>query len=205
MHQPRQPVAEAAAQKIELDEAHERRDDQPQRRYALRGVGHACAQGGVTVLLVQVVFQRFGRVVQQVAGQGADGLIAQDFFVHFVVRPAGAPPVEEAQVPVGIAFTVAQVAAEELVGAGEAVGGKLRRGKRLADACGQFGRQALVGVQTQHPVVAGQFDGALLGFAKTAPGFFIHAHAARRAQRLRAIDAARIERDDVVAQPGDAV
>jgi hypothetical protein len=67
-------------------------------------------QRTVSVLLVEIGFQRLRRLVQEVARQGTDFSSGHDPLVDRIVGPARRAPIEQAQAPVGIAFAVAQVA-----------------------------------------------------------------------------------------------
>ena len=86
-------------------------------------------QRRVAVLLRDVVVDRLGRRVQQVAGEPHDRPVGDDVLVHRIVGPARAPAVEQAHVPVRIAFAVREPAAEEAIAARERVRRRRRRAR----------------------------------------------------------------------------
>ena len=113
--------------------------------------------------------------------------------------------VEEAQAPVGISFTVTQIATEETVAACAPVCGILwcRRQRRSNRAC-QLDANALISVEAEHPVVARRAHRQILLRPKAQPLGGDNARAVRRADLLRAVAASRIENDDFIGKSNDA-
>ena len=93
-----------------------------QRRALAARVHRLGLQRRVAVLLREVGVERLGRRVQQVAGERGHRAVGDDVLVHRVVGPARAAAVEQAHVPVGIAFAVREPAAEEAVAPRHRVG-----------------------------------------------------------------------------------
>jgi hypothetical protein len=152
------PVEEAELHDVEPGEPRERRQHELAHAGALAARVHRLGlQRRVAVLLGEVGIERFGGRVQQIARETAHRAVGDDVLVDGVVGPAGAPAVEKAHVPVGIAFAMGQPAAKQPVAAGERVRGgdrgRAMRRQRRADCRRELWRQALVGVEAQHPVV----------------------------------------------------
>ena len=118
--------------------------------------------------------------MHQVALERARRHREQHFLVHQVVAPARVHAVEEARAPVGVALAVREPAAEEAVAPRHAVHRRDRRGERRLDRLRELGRDALVGVEAQHPVVARLLDRELLLAAEAEPFLLHHARALAR-------------------------
>src|SRR5690606_30628069 len=128
---------------------------------------------GVALGLAELLFQRAVGVVDEVAAQPAHRAIDAGGLVDLALAaPAAAAAVEQAQHPVRVGIAVAEEAAEVLAQAVEAVAGGVREaaGALGLDAGAQFRRDALVGVQAQHPVVAGLLHRELLLAAEAVEG-----------------------------------
>src|SRR5258705_331125 len=78
-------------------------------------------QRGIAVLLGDIGVDRFRRRMQQVAAQLSHRAVRDDLFVDEVVGPARTPAVEQASVPVRVAFAMREPAAEEAVAASKLV------------------------------------------------------------------------------------
>ncbi len=163
-------------------------------------VGLARGERGVAVLALEIGREVVGGIVQQVAFQRAGRDREQHLLVHQVVAPARVLAVEEARAPVGIALAVRQPAPEEAVAARHAVDGRNRRGESRADARRELGRDALVGVDAQHPVVLRLLDRELLLAAEAEPFLLHHARAAVARDLDRAVAARRIDEHDLVGE-----
>ena len=185
MDQTRQSVEEAEPEEIELEETQQRREqDMSDACMPAPGDGILRRQRRIAVLLGEIAVERFGRVVQQVAFDPADLAIGYYLLMHGIVRPARMATVEQAQAPVGVALAMAQIAAHEAIAAGKPVGPAGWSGQRRFDALAQTLADALVGIDAEHPVVAGLFDSELLLRPETAPFSLNDA----RAQLLRFFD-----------------
>src|SRR5690606_2915856 len=148
----------------------------------------------------------------EVGREPARGTVGDQLVVRVDAAPARAPAPHQAQLPVGIPAAVAdpttQVprATPDGVACERRVGGQ-RRPDRLAQRRGA----ALVGVEAQHPVAARLLERELLLGHVARP--VAHDHPARVLARdlHRAVAAARIDHDDLVAEGhalqarGDAV
>ena len=132
---PAAPSRKPSLHEVEAHEARERRHDEPQRRDALAARVHRRGlQRRVAVLLRDVLVERFGRRVQQVAGEPRPPPRRRDVLVHGVVAPARVAAIEQAHVPVGIAFAVREPAAEEAVAARHRVGASAAASPAVASA-----------------------------------------------------------------------
>ncbi len=149
------------------------------------GVHRRRLQAGVAVLLVEVALERLGGRVHQVAAQASDRAVGKHVLVHRVLAPPRAPAIEQARVPVGIAFAVPQPAAEEAIAARhrECRDGGRGCAQRGLDLPGELRRKALVRVETEHPVVTRLLPTAKF-FCAPNPS---HSCSITRAPRRRAI------------------
>src|SRR5688572_6376657 len=166
--------------------------------------GLARGEGGVAVLAVEVRRQVVRGVMHQVALERAGRDREQYFLVHQVVAPACIHAVEEARAPVGIALAVREPAAEETVAPRHAVHRRDRRGERGLDGLGEIGRDVLVGVQAQHPVMARLLDRELLLHAEAEPFLLHHARASALGDLDGAVGRPRVDDYDLVDE-GEAV
>ena len=177
-------VEKAQPEEVEPDEPCERRQrDLREPGGAALAMHRRRLQRRVAVLLGNVVGQRFGRRMQQVAVDPRRMAVDDHVLVHDVVAPARPAPVEQAHVPVRIAFAVIEPAAEEPVAArdGERARARVVAREDFGDPRRELGRHALVGVEAQHPVVRGRGDGELLLRAEARERMVDHA----RAEALR--------------------
>ena len=196
---PGHAVEEAQPQDVELEEAHHRREQQVQHAGALAElVSLARGERGVAVLALEVGGEVVGRVVHQVAFERAGRDRVEHFLVHQVVAPARVHAVEEARAPVGIALAVREPAAEEAVAPRHAVDRRDRRRRARAGCSPRARRDALVGVEAEHPVVLRLLDGELLLAAEAEPFLLHHARAAPRRDLAVASVEAGIDHDDLV-------
>src|SRR3982750_3707080 len=113
-------------------------------------------QRRIAILLCDVTLERLRRCVQQIPFESADWPLGDHALVYRIVAPPRAAPVEQAGNPVGVALAVRQPAAEKTVAARKRIRGMrwLARGEERADRLAQRRRQALVGVEAEHPVMA---------------------------------------------------
>ncbi len=117
--------------------------------------------------------QRFRRVVEQIALQAARLLAGYDILVDGILRPARHTAVEQAQVPIRVAFSVPQVAAEEAVAPRHFVGTMRRLLHGGLDAGPQLRAHDLVRIDAEHPVVRRLLDREVLLLAIARP-FMAH-------------------------------
>src|SRR5438445_4864353 len=103
--------------------------------------------------------------------------------------------IEQAQIPIGITFAMAQPPPEEAVAAchhiGAVLGAHQRRSNRRRKLC----RHALVSVQTQYPVMRCLPDGEIFLCSETKPRLLDHSSAAAASNFYGIIVAAGIDHD----------
>src|SRR5512134_2988639 len=195
----RQAVEEAQAHDVELEEADHGREEEVHEGDVTTFL-ECLARGerGVAVLALEIGGEVVVGLVHQVALERAGRHREQHLLVHEVVAPARAQAVEKARAPVGVALAVGEPAAEEAVAPSHAVHRRRRRGERALDRLRELGRDALVGVEAQHPVVARLLDRELLLAAEAEP-FLLHYARALALRELRsAIARRRIDDHDLV-------
>jgi len=118
--------------------------------------------------------------------------------MHDIFRPMSAAAMKEAQVPVRIAFAMAQIAAEKKVAAGKALNLKGRLGESGGDALLQFRGHPLVGVEAEHPIVFCLGNREALLRAEAEPRLLDDPGAKATSDRQRSILTARIDDHDFV-------
>src|SRR5882672_1154018 len=111
---------------------------------AARGAQRFSLQTGIAVLLVQVLFQSLGRVMQEIAAQPEDRKDRDDFFVHRLVAPASVLAMEQAYAPVGITLAVSEPASQKSVAARHGVDEAARRLELGDDRIAQVFAKAFV-------------------------------------------------------------
>ena len=139
----------------------------------------------------------------QIAGERDDAPIDADVFVNFpVTAPPAAASIEQTQHAVGIGVAVAEELSEilgrarksESAGVGESV--LLHR----LDGCTQCIWHALVGVETEHPIVLRRAHGEILLRTIARERMRDHARAACDGATLRSVCRSRIDHEDFVAE-----
>ena len=93
-----------------------------------------------------------------------------------------------------------RIAAEETIAARAAECRGQRAFQGIFDAGLQFRCHAFIGIETEHPVVAGGRDGELLLRPKAQPVLLNDARPESFGQRRRAVRAAGIDDDDLVGE-----
>jgi hypothetical protein len=159
-------------------------------------------QRRVAVLLGEITVQRLGGGMQQVAVETADRSVGEDVLVHDVVAPACVAAVEKPQVPVGITFAVRQPAAEKPVAARHRVSVVARLAQRIAYRALELGRDALVGIEAEDPVVRGLGDREVLLPPESEPGLCDYARTGAPGEFYGIIAAAGIDDDRLGGERG---
>ncbi|MNL44672.1 hypothetical protein D3C87_1672630 [compost metagenome] len=124
-----------------------------------------------------------------------------DALMHGGVRKTRRAALEQAQHVVGPPAAVADVLAAEIRQAGDLVRVGARVGQDVLDFTRQFGRDALIGVDGQHPVARRQIQRAIFLRAETRPiGRDFNARTQGLGQFDGAVGAARIHHDEFVGE-----
>ncbi|MEN9357700.1 MAG: Lipopolysaccharide heptosyltransferase 1 [Pseudomonadota bacterium] len=159
-----------------------------------------CGQRGVTILLGQIGFQRFRRIMQQIPVQGRWRHIGQHLFMDNIVRPTCVATVEKPQAHVRITFAMPQITPQKTVTTCKPVDRMRGIAQRRQQADSQVLTHPLIGIHTQHPVVTRLLNGKLFLAAKPAPVTMNHPCAALTGNAERFIRTARIHHDDLIAK-----
>ncbi len=195
-------VEAAKLEEIEADKPHERRACEPHRADMLAACMHGLGlQRGVVILLRHVIVERLGRSVQQIAPHARYGTFGDDMLVHRIIGPVRMAAIEQANIPIGVAFTVCEPASEEAIASRHRIG-RGRRGGR--DACagfayrgGELGGEPLVGIEAEHPIVTCLAHREILLRAEALPLVRNDPCAAGSRNFYGIIEAARVDDDDL--------
>ena len=138
--------------------------------------------------------------MEQIAGKPRDRAVGEHVLVHGIVAPARAAAIEQAHVPVGIAFAVREPAAEKAVAARERVGESARRRHLGGDRRRHLRGYALVRIEAEHPVVRRRADREILLRSEPRPTAIDDARTAAPRDFHGIIAAARIDDDHVAGE-----
>ncbi len=120
--------------------------------------------------------------------------------MYRVVRPARRATVEQAQTPVGITFAVLKITPHEAIASRATIGAERRCRQAGENALLQTLTYALIGVDTQDPVVRRLLDGELLHQSEAAPFGFDHTRAVAPGNLDRRIFAGGVDDHDFAAE-----
>src|SRR3970282_167440 len=114
-------------------------------------------QCGEIVQSVQALFQASLRIVEQFPGNDLDGPVHLGLLVWRITAPLGGAPVVESRLVIGIPSTMSDPTTHEASAAGNPVTGRLRSfPANFLNRGAQFRGDALVSVQNEEPIMAGQ-------------------------------------------------
>src|SRR5439155_21705813 len=116
MRETRSAVEKAELQYIEANKPCERRQRE-MHCARLAAVRMQCRglQRRIAVLLRDIGVERFRRCMHQVTGKALDRTVRNNTFMDDVVGPTRAPPIKQADRPIGIPFAVRNTAAEKSI------------------------------------------------------------------------------------------
>ena len=142
------------------------------------------------------------RVMFQQAAKPADRAVDPGVLMDLVPDPTAAPPVEQADETVGIGIPVTQEATEVVGDARYRPTGVVRKAgaAKSFDLLTQRLADTLIGIQTQHPVVAGCFDGELFLGAVSRPVALNDTSAQARGQIPCRIRRVRVDHHDLITE-----
>jgi len=198
----RYAVEKSQPQDVEAEKPRERRHQQPPDARTLAAPVHRLGlERRITVLLRDVRFERLRRCVQQIAGEPRDGTVDGHVLVHGIVGPASMAPIEKPHDPVRVAFAMGKPAPEKPVAPCHR---KRRRGGRIGQSRANRGtklrRDALVGIEAEHPIVRGVLHGEILLRPEALPRLHDDPRAAAAGDFHGIITAARIDHDDLTGE-----
>ncbi len=128
-------------------------------------------RGGIRQLFLLEASEVAARQMQEIAGQRNDlGAQAIQRFMDQIIVIAVTGAFVQAQDAIGVPTAVAHKASEKIVTAGDAVDGAALRGfQYLKNSLPEFWRDALIGIDHQHPVAGGVILRALALNAIASP------------------------------------